>query len=445
MTFNSMLLHMLHGRFDVDAAAVGGEGYRRGASVYAYFGPFCAFVRLPFMAFVDLRQTDLTVPSMLLATLVAAVCKWRCVVTVRSAAPPSPLRDALTSRLLLVLLLAGAQIQFLRPSIYQEVLSWSNAEASGFILLACVGLFRLKRFPSWLMAGMAALAGVALLTRVTTGLGLYTGVGCLLLRNVVVAGRAAGWRRSLLSRSTWSVADILLMFAGAAAVVNANRWGNPLTFINLDLYVGNPAFPERVAREHRYGEFNLLRLPFGLLYYFVPIWFFPNGSGGLIFGDFQQRLIDSAEFPPASFLLSDSLLVILGFLGVRRLPGRHVPVRQQGERASPGLDRGAATILLGGFIVAPVLLLTAISMAFRYRVEFYPLLEFSALIGTFLWCHGERRSVPRWPAIACDISILAALVLLFAYRQTELNPITEPWGAHHLHCPTLFCGVPHAF
>ena len=50
LTFNSMAAHLLAGRFDVDPAAVGAEGFARDGRIYAYFGIFCALLRLPWLA-----------------------------------------------------------------------------------------------------------------------------------------------------------------------------------------------------------------------------------------------------------------------------------------------------------------------------------------------------------------------------------------------------------
>ena len=47
LSFNSMLQHMLAGSVDVDPAVIGYEGFARDGRVYAYFGPFCALLRLP--------------------------------------------------------------------------------------------------------------------------------------------------------------------------------------------------------------------------------------------------------------------------------------------------------------------------------------------------------------------------------------------------------------
>src|SRR5205809_684359 len=51
LTFNSMLLHLLDGSFDVDPETIGDEGVLRGGRVYAYFGIVPALLRLPLLAF----------------------------------------------------------------------------------------------------------------------------------------------------------------------------------------------------------------------------------------------------------------------------------------------------------------------------------------------------------------------------------------------------------
>src|ERR1700733_14923317 len=58
LTFNSMLLHMLHGRFDVDPATIGDEGYLRDGAVYAYFGIFPALFRALFLWLPNFATVD---------------------------------------------------------------------------------------------------------------------------------------------------------------------------------------------------------------------------------------------------------------------------------------------------------------------------------------------------------------------------------------------------
>ncbi len=49
LTFNSMLLHLLHGTFDVDPQAIGDEGSLRNGLIYTYFGIVPALLRLPLL------------------------------------------------------------------------------------------------------------------------------------------------------------------------------------------------------------------------------------------------------------------------------------------------------------------------------------------------------------------------------------------------------------
>ncbi len=435
LTFNSMLTHMLHGRFDVDPSAISWEGFRRGDAVYSYFGPFCAAVRLLFMPFVDIRVVDVTGWSMWLAVSTAGVLKALSIRVVWRNVPPSHLRELLAACLVAAMLFAGSQVQFLAPSIYQEVISWADAEASGFVLLAIVGLLR-QHFSTKLLAGQAVLAGLALLTRVSTGLELYVALGLLLPVTAPAAREGGPWAPSRLARlvlrpQNLVAGGILVGFAAIMATVNIGRWGNPLIFANFNLYTFNAAFVDRLPRLHHYGEFNLLRLPFGLVYYFFPVWFLPDG-GGMILGAMRQRLLDAAEFPPSSFLLSDPLLLALGVIGLRRLVWRRRPT---------SLDRSTVLVLMVGLTITPLLMLTAISMTFRYRMEFYPLFEFAALIGMFVLCeHGEERR-PRLLVAASAVSVAMAVVLLIAYKLVVFGPVTEPWGVQHLRCPPPICSA----
>src|SRR5712691_3708883 len=58
LTFNSMLSHLLEGRFDVDPATIGPEGFLRDGAVYAYFGIFPALFRALFLPLPDFATTD---------------------------------------------------------------------------------------------------------------------------------------------------------------------------------------------------------------------------------------------------------------------------------------------------------------------------------------------------------------------------------------------------
>ena len=179
LTFNSMLEHLLHGKFDVDPDVVGLEGFTRGDHVYSYWGIFGALIRLP-LAFVrgGLRR-DVTALSCWIAVWSAAAIKLKTLRLIRRYSPASSLRETLYWTLALSILFGGAQIQFLKPSIYQEVCLWAGVLAAIFVYFAVLGMAS-NKFDKSTLSSMAAAAGLALITRVSVGLGLYAALGLLL-------------------------------------------------------------------------------------------------------------------------------------------------------------------------------------------------------------------------------------------------------------------------
>jgi len=75
--------------------------------------------------------------------------------------------------------LGGAQVGYLKASIYQEVIFWANTLAAIFIYMAVRGLLR-DSHTSAQLGAMALVAGLTLLARISTGIGLCTALGMLL-------------------------------------------------------------------------------------------------------------------------------------------------------------------------------------------------------------------------------------------------------------------------
>ena len=288
--FNSMAEHLLRGRFDVDPAAIDSEAFLVGDRTVAYFGIFCALLRLPFLTVPNL---DIGWLSCLAAAGLGLWFQLRAFLLVRDSVPPSPRRAWLTTALALCMVFGGQQIQFLRPSIYQEVVDWADALAMGFVFLAIKGV--LRGFDTKTLTGMALFAGLALLDRVSFGLGLYAALGGVLLLH---------WRGMV-----WP-GLVLAIFIVAAGIVNQGRWGSPLVFADFTKYaMDQDVMPDRLVRLAAYGEFNWRRLGLGLSYYFFPVWTWVRSDGHLLFSEARERLIDAFELPPGSFLLSDPLLL----------------------------------------------------------------------------------------------------------------------------------------
>ncbi len=435
MTFNSMLQHLLQGRFDVDPAAIEMEGYLREGKTYAYFGILPAVLRLAVMPFLDLNTTDVTRLSCLLAACVAGYFSLRALLCIRESTENSGLRALIFAALTASIVLGGPQLQFLTASIYQEAISWGTAFAMAFVHGAIRGLVSERRFTPSSLAQMAIAAGLALLTRVSTGIGLYAALALLLLllagRIVADVGSDSGPRSGmraiplvplfvrLRAGGIVTAFGLLLLFAALCGLVNYGRWGSPFTFVDFHYYLMNTVYPDRLARVAAYGEFNLARLGYGIMYYLFPVWIFRGADGHFLFQDFQQRLLDAIELPPGSFLLTDPLLIGLAVIFLSRLRG-----------AGRVLEVRHSLALLAGSALTPLLLLTALAMSFRYRMEFYPVLELAAFLGFFLLCSGDHpiragsglRSLV-WSSTA--VAILASHLLMVLYKVSPVGPVTS--------------------
>jgi len=322
------------------------------------------------------------------------------------------------------LFLGGAQIQFLRATLYQETLEWAGAITAAFTYCAVRGLVARREFSTGSIAVMATLAGLGLLTRVSTALGLYFATGLLILVLAWPATAPLGSRLrrlayGLASRRTLVGLAILFGFVTLSGIVNYQRWGNPLTFAgdvgNFNTVIPRP---ERLARQATYGIFNIQRLWYGLIYYFFPIWTIIRPDGQFLFSEFETRILDGVEAPPSSLLLSDPLLLVLGAAYLIRRP--HLAREHL-------LDLRAAAAIMFGFLIPVFLVLTYIYMAFRYRMEFYPLFEFAAFLGFFAICVSPVQfSVLSRRGLCLVLIISAGLGIVFSHLALFLHKISPP-------------------
>ncbi|HYM72346.1 MAG TPA: hypothetical protein VET89_05145 [Stellaceae bacterium] len=412
LTFNSMLLHMLQGRFDVDPAAIGPEGYLRDGSVYAYFGVFPALFRAAFLWLPGFARTDFTRIACLVAVVAMALFKlmsvrlmWR-----RAGAQAS---SSLLALLAAAILVSGPQIEFLRPSIYQEVELWAGAMAAAFVYLFLRGLNQGGGFTSRLLAAMAAAAGLALLTRVSMALGLYVAVGAIWLGEAWRASRARQWPIGLVAPAV-----ILAGFVGVTALINFERWGNPLVFADFTKSLILDQYPDRLARLQRYGEFNLARIGYGIGYYFAPFWALRDGAGQLLWSGFEDGFADCCvELPPGSFLVSDPLLIGLGVFGLAHAFRKGVERRDLLLAAALGLA------------VPWLLMLTAFAMSFRYRIEFYPLIELFAFLGFARLAARPTARATAPVALGAFAGIVTAHAFWLLYMLSPFGPAGQRMGA----------------
>jgi hypothetical protein len=433
-TFNTMLAHLMHGQFDVDPQIVGWEeGFLRNGRTYCYFGIWPAFLRLP-LWIIGRMDVDIVLPSCIVAACIAGMAKVRAVLLVRRHAAQNPIARSAVFLMLLYVLFGGSGIGNLNASMYLEVILWAYAFASIFVCLAVKGILNRSFSPRSLCA-MALCAGLTLNTRVSTGIGLILAFALLLIalaahpfadgtpsqRNSHPTARPSPvhrFFRALAARRTLVPAGILSAFMAISGTVNYFRWGSPFTFANWDLYLdwayspGSPAWwlSPILAKIHAYGAFNLVRIPFNLVYYFCPFWALRDIDEGALFNSYWGRTMNGIELPPSSFFLTD--LFAFCFIALLAI----ALWRRRARGISPAA-RIAAAVAIG--LLAPcILMLTAMWVAYRYRMEFYPEFEFIAFLGLyFIVTHDKMLALfarfRKWITAALVLSVASSFFFLF--------------------------------
>ncbi len=403
LVFNEMLVRLLHGRFDISPAVIGDEAIVHGGRTYAYFGVFCALLRLPLLVTGHI-DVDVTKQSMLLAAAVSLAA--RLAAANLALERPRGVTQPVRLVILAAVALGGESLQYLRPAIFQEVCSWGAALAAVFVFLALRRLCRPSVRPVPTYAGLAGVAGLALLCRVSFGLGLYAALG------LMMAVEAWRLRRGLAGlRLLAPAALVLALFAGAALGVNAARWQAPLAFVPFRQQLALVRHgQDRLQRLDRTGELNLRRIPFALQYYLAPLWVLPDGKGGLLMQRTQLELFDCVELPPSSFLLSDPLVCLLAGGGVLALARRRLE----------GGQTALAAAALAGLALPILVMLTAISLSFRYRMDFYPALDFAACLGmaSLDLRRGRRRTLP-FAGLGAVGAVMAVTGLWLNYNSPQ--------------------------
>jgi hypothetical protein len=317
--------------------------------------------------------------------------------------------------LFLTLAFSGAQICFLNSTLYQEVCLWGLVFAVWFVHWAMRACLDSRQIPSALPR-MALASGLALITRVSFGVGLYGAFGLIALavlwqfRSEIFSKQykiSALIAKSIIVKPLFGSAVILMFFMGVTAFVNDERWGNPLTFANYHLYLTTD-----FARSMQNGLFSLQRIPLGLMYFFFPVWVVQWPTGHFIFENEIYRLLYSAELPPSSFFLTDGFLFFLSGLFLFFVAKQKC------------INRPLAIAAVLGLLSAPLLMLMAVAMNFRYRGEFYPPMLFMAFMGVAILAQ-NRQMVIRLKKISVVLvcmSVIMSHAALVLYDLSDLGP-----------------------
>jgi hypothetical protein len=412
LVFNSMLSHMLHGRWDVDPAAVAREAFVRNGLTYAYFGPFPAVLRLPLLLLPGWQGLHVERVSCWLAMLLGIAAQSSAILAALARVRAS-VRQAIAPILLVACAFSGPPMLLVwkGAAVYTEAILWAWALSVCFVALALRAGLRGMPLTTSVLAAMATCAGLCLLTRSTTGGGLTIALGLFMLRNIL-AGPRQGLFRRLAHREFWVPSLILLGFMMVAGAVNQGRWGTPFSFADLHGQIYLIAqYPDRMPRLDQYGLFNLQRFWIGCLYYFAPVWT-ASAENSFHLGPVIARLFDALELPASSFLLTDPLWCVLSVGGIFAI--------------LRGRAFAGSYALVPGLCVAPCLMLVAWYMSFRYRAEFAPALLFLSCVGLAAWAPrlddamADRASqLVRW---LCVLQIVGACATGFAYLMAPFGP-----------------------
>jgi hypothetical protein len=402
-----------------------GEGFHRDGKTFAYFGILPALLRIPLVPFIDLTAVSVEGAFRLAGLVGIAAGGLALVDTTLASVPPGRVRVVLAVLTSVSAVLSGPGIMLaLRPDIFNEVALLAWALCVWFLAVLLPALRADARPSTRRLVVLAVLAGCCVLTRPTVAIGLLLVLAAVLARQVLRAGPEQGalpLRRAFDAIRQPRIvlpAMIVLVFLACGAAVNMARWGNPLTFADLRLQTNLLALhPDRLPRLDAYGMFNLERVWLSLIYFFLPIWTLRRDGTPLFEADIH-RLFDAFELPPSSFFLTDPFTMLLAGIGaVALLRGR-----------LPGVDRGLAVAVAGGFAVPAALILTAWYLAFRYRIEFMPLLLLLASLGVIrlaAWCAGT--TAPRRAAAMTLLGVLLAAQVVSAHVHCVLYGMS-PFG-----------------
>jgi hypothetical protein len=217
---------------------------------YLYWGPFPAFVLMPFVAIFGVQLNDV-----LFTVLIAALNVGLVAQLLRAACRAEFLHLSKTQRAVLTFFFAFGTVHFMLAQ-YGRV--WYTGQIIGFTctLLAYWAAFSLRGGKAWFFTGLA-LAG-AMLTRSQM---VFTGIFPV----VYLILRDKPWNWGRLFRNLALAALPLVVALSFYFFYNQVRFGNPLD-VGLGYQLGSEFFRSDLAR---YGFFNLRYIPNNLYYQFI--------------------------------------------------------------------------------------------------------------------------------------------------------------------------------
>jgi hypothetical protein len=267
------------------------------------------------------------------------------------------------------------------------------------------------------LVALVALSGLAINTRASVGVALY-------LTTILLVAWTA-WRRHVFERREWNLAEIsvvatdarvllpifvLGLLAVVAGIVNFERWGNPLTFV--DFQYSPQSNDNDLAVFRNYGALSLGRLWIGALYYATGLPWLAKSIP--IFFEFLRARYAQIAGPPIMPLFTNPLTVALAGIGLYCLWWkRHL--------AAP--RRAILTLTLIGHASAVLLVCSAMSVALRYRFDLSPFMTLAGFIGYYSISMIVSKARETWQrrvgiaaVVMCVVGIISSHYTLVVYK-----------------------------
>jgi hypothetical protein len=443
--FDNMLVHLLHGEFNVDRSAIDYEGVTRNGKTYTYFGIIPALLRLVATPFTDVARVQFARLSCLTAVVIFVALQLWTLLIVHDRLPAASRVPGFLAVMLAATSLGGPQIYILGSAwIYHEPILWSAAMGAAFNLIVVRAAFGAGGLGTGELVSLAMLAGLALNTRAPIGVALYLGTFFLVAWTAWrrhASGRLLTARRGPLAAIAAPAYDprillpitVLGVLAVAAGIVNFERWGSPLAFTDTHQYTyWMMRHPDLVVMVRDYGAINLNRIWIGVLYYATGIPYVLKTVPPFT----ELFRYSSIEAPPIIPLLTNPLTVLLAGIGLYRLWWK------------PELRPGGLAILrlaLTGHTFAVVLIFAYFTLTLRYRFDLAPFMTLAAFVGyravsiTAAQSSEIWRKRARYAAVGlCVLGILFSHYVLLIHKVWSIGEPMEVRRALSVFAPFAF-------